>query len=210
MRRARWQEWVSNGFECNARFGCDGFADPYPPHRPLPPLPAEWGSLPRAFVIKARARWSSEAMADSTGVRLTYGKTLISAPAPGSRPRSKLGNRGTRRLAGATDRSGRRGQSRRDALGQGPGQPQLLGQPEPGGRLDRPVRDHARLDFGESARSIQDHPQGAIDPARRNPQTGATGRQALGRRCRQTGANPVPGCICSRAAIDDNWTRRRR
>ena len=57
--------------------------DPYAPLRPLPPLPAEWGSLPRAFVIQARARWSSEAMADSTGVRLTYGKTLISALALG-------------------------------------------------------------------------------------------------------------------------------
>ena len=57
--------------------------DPYAPLRPLPPLPAQWGSLPRAFVIQARARWSHEAMADSTGVRLTYGKTLISALALG-------------------------------------------------------------------------------------------------------------------------------
>ena len=42
-------------------------------------LPEEWRSLPRAFVIQARARWSGEAMADSTGASLTYGKTLIRA-----------------------------------------------------------------------------------------------------------------------------------
>ena len=51
----------------------------YAPLRPLAPLPAEWRSLPRTFVVQARARWTSEAMADSTGASLTYGKTLISA-----------------------------------------------------------------------------------------------------------------------------------
>ena len=51
-----------------------------------------------------------------------------------------------------------------------PGQPQLLGQPKPGGLLDRPVRDHARLDLGQGARSVQDHSQGALDPARGYPQ----------------------------------------
>ena len=56
---------------------------PYAPLRPLPALPAAWGSLPRAFVVQARAHWASEAMADSTGARLTYGKTLISALALG-------------------------------------------------------------------------------------------------------------------------------
>ncbi len=30
---------------------------PYEPLRPLPPLPAAWRSLPRAFVVQARARW---------------------------------------------------------------------------------------------------------------------------------------------------------
>ena len=30
----------------------------FAPCRPLPPLPASWRSLPRAFVIQARARWS--------------------------------------------------------------------------------------------------------------------------------------------------------
>jgi acyl-[acyl-carrier-protein]-phospholipid O-acyltransferase / long-chain-fatty-acid--[acyl-carrier-protein] ligase len=61
----------------------DRESGPYAPLRPLAPLPASWRSLPRAFVIQARARWTSEAMADSTGVRLTYGKTLISALALG-------------------------------------------------------------------------------------------------------------------------------
>jgi acyl-[acyl-carrier-protein]-phospholipid O-acyltransferase / long-chain-fatty-acid--[acyl-carrier-protein] ligase len=49
----------------------------YAPLRALPPMPAEWRSLARAFVIQARARWSLEAMADSTGASLTYGNTLI-------------------------------------------------------------------------------------------------------------------------------------
>jgi acyl-[acyl-carrier-protein]-phospholipid O-acyltransferase / long-chain-fatty-acid--[acyl-carrier-protein] ligase len=57
----------------------DRESGPYAPLRDLAPLPASWCSLPRAFVIQARARWTSEAIADSTGVRLTYGKTLISA-----------------------------------------------------------------------------------------------------------------------------------
>lgn len=57
----------------------DCSTDAYVPLRPLAPLPAQWCSLPRVFVVKARSRWSDEAMADSTGVRLTYGKTLISA-----------------------------------------------------------------------------------------------------------------------------------
>jgi acyl-[acyl-carrier-protein]-phospholipid O-acyltransferase/long-chain-fatty-acid--[acyl-carrier-protein] ligase len=51
----------------------------YAPLRPLPPLPPRWSSLPRVFVIQARARWSAEAMADSTGASLTYGNTLIRA-----------------------------------------------------------------------------------------------------------------------------------
>jgi acyl-[acyl-carrier-protein]-phospholipid O-acyltransferase / long-chain-fatty-acid--[acyl-carrier-protein] ligase len=55
----------------------------YAPLRALPPLPAEWRSLPRTFVIRARGRWSHEAMADSTGASLTYGKTLIGALALG-------------------------------------------------------------------------------------------------------------------------------
>jgi acyl-[acyl-carrier-protein]-phospholipid O-acyltransferase / long-chain-fatty-acid--[acyl-carrier-protein] ligase len=51
----------------------------YAPMRSLPPLPAEWRSLARAFVTQARARWNLEAMADSTGANLTYGNTLIRA-----------------------------------------------------------------------------------------------------------------------------------
>ena len=59
--------------------GADREPGPYAPLHPLAPLPAAWRSLPRVFVVQARARWSSEAMADSTGARLTYGKTLIRA-----------------------------------------------------------------------------------------------------------------------------------
>jgi acyl-[acyl-carrier-protein]-phospholipid O-acyltransferase / long-chain-fatty-acid--[acyl-carrier-protein] ligase len=61
----------------------DRESGPYAPLRPLAPLPAAWRSLPTAFVVQARARWSSEAMADSTGASLTYGKTLVSALALG-------------------------------------------------------------------------------------------------------------------------------
>src|SRR5271155_4518042 len=52
---------------------------PYAPLRSLSPLPEKWQSLPQAFVVQARARWSGEAMADSTGASLTYGQTLIRA-----------------------------------------------------------------------------------------------------------------------------------
>jgi acyl-[acyl-carrier-protein]-phospholipid O-acyltransferase / long-chain-fatty-acid--[acyl-carrier-protein] ligase len=61
----------------------DRATDSYVPLRPLPPLPAKWGSLPRALVVQARERWSGEAMVDSTGARLSYGKTLVSALALG-------------------------------------------------------------------------------------------------------------------------------
>src|SRR4029077_20756378 len=52
---------------------------PYAPLRTLSPTPERWRSLPRALVVQARARWSGEAMADSTGASLTYGQTLIRA-----------------------------------------------------------------------------------------------------------------------------------
>ncbi len=45
----------------------------------LPPLPASWRSLPRAFLDTARAHWSKVGMADSTGVELTFGSSLIRA-----------------------------------------------------------------------------------------------------------------------------------
>jgi acyl-[acyl-carrier-protein]-phospholipid O-acyltransferase/long-chain-fatty-acid--[acyl-carrier-protein] ligase len=53
------------------------------PDRPLPPWPAAWRSLPRAFVLQARARAHAEAMADSTGARLTFGQTFLRALALG-------------------------------------------------------------------------------------------------------------------------------
>src|ERR1700733_9661394 len=58
-------------------FGSSSGNGPYAPSRSLSPLPEKWQSLPRAFVIQARARWSGEAMADSTGASLTYGQTLL-------------------------------------------------------------------------------------------------------------------------------------
>ena len=51
--------------------------------RPLPPLPSRWRSLPRVFVQQARALGNRRAMADSTGVSLTYGQTLLRALALG-------------------------------------------------------------------------------------------------------------------------------
>jgi acyl-[acyl-carrier-protein]-phospholipid O-acyltransferase / long-chain-fatty-acid--[acyl-carrier-protein] ligase len=50
-----------------------------PNPRPLPPLPARWTSLIRAFVEAARAQPGKVAMADSTKVSLTYGDTLLRA-----------------------------------------------------------------------------------------------------------------------------------
>jgi acyl-[acyl-carrier-protein]-phospholipid O-acyltransferase / long-chain-fatty-acid--[acyl-carrier-protein] ligase len=57
----------------------------------LTPLPAAWRSLPRAFVDTARRRWSKEAMADSTGVSLTYGSALVRALALGRALSRELG-----------------------------------------------------------------------------------------------------------------------
>jgi acyl-[acyl-carrier-protein]-phospholipid O-acyltransferase / long-chain-fatty-acid--[acyl-carrier-protein] ligase len=53
------------------------------PEAPLPPLPEGWRSLPRVFVNMARARASAPAIADSTGVSLTYGQTLLRSLALG-------------------------------------------------------------------------------------------------------------------------------
>jgi acyl-[acyl-carrier-protein]-phospholipid O-acyltransferase/long-chain-fatty-acid--[acyl-carrier-protein] ligase len=50
---------------------------PYVPLRELPPLPADWQSLPRAFVHKAREISSRIALADSTGATLSFGETLM-------------------------------------------------------------------------------------------------------------------------------------
>jgi acyl-[acyl-carrier-protein]-phospholipid O-acyltransferase/long-chain-fatty-acid--[acyl-carrier-protein] ligase len=57
----------------------NGKAGLYAPLRELARLPAEWRSLQRAFVHRARASWSQTAMADSTGASLTYGNTLVRA-----------------------------------------------------------------------------------------------------------------------------------
>src|SRR5262245_55672522 len=59
----------------------EGGREPGPcaPLRPLPPLPAAWRSLPRAFVHEVRAHPSRIAMSDSTGATLTYGQTFLRA-----------------------------------------------------------------------------------------------------------------------------------
>jgi acyl-[acyl-carrier-protein]-phospholipid O-acyltransferase/long-chain-fatty-acid--[acyl-carrier-protein] ligase len=57
----------------------------------LDPLPAAWRSLPRAFLDTARKNWSKEAMADSTGVSLTYGSALVRALALGRAVSRELG-----------------------------------------------------------------------------------------------------------------------
>ncbi len=62
-----------------------------PKVRPLPPLPKHWRSLPRVFVHQARARRNRPVMADSTGVSLTYGQTLLRALALGRVLARKLG-----------------------------------------------------------------------------------------------------------------------
>lgn len=66
-------------------------ADLAVPDVPLPPLPAAWRSLPRAFIDTARSRWSKLAMVDSTGVKLTYGSTLVRSLALGRALARELG-----------------------------------------------------------------------------------------------------------------------
>jgi acyl-[acyl-carrier-protein]-phospholipid O-acyltransferase/long-chain-fatty-acid--[acyl-carrier-protein] ligase len=53
------------------------------PDTPLPPPPAGWRSLGRAFVQAARAHRDRRAIADSLGADLTYGETLLRALALG-------------------------------------------------------------------------------------------------------------------------------
>ena len=56
---------------------------PFAPLHELPPLPAQWRSLPRAFIHQARALSSRTAMVDSTGASLTFGQTFLRALALG-------------------------------------------------------------------------------------------------------------------------------
>lgn len=46
---------------------------------PMPSLPPEWRSLPRAFISQARARPSTPAAADSVGTNLTYRELFVRA-----------------------------------------------------------------------------------------------------------------------------------
>lgn len=58
---------------------------------PLPPLPAHWTSLPRAFVRQARASGARTSMADSTKASLTYADTLLRAVVLGRVLKRRLG-----------------------------------------------------------------------------------------------------------------------
>jgi acyl-[acyl-carrier-protein]-phospholipid O-acyltransferase/long-chain-fatty-acid--[acyl-carrier-protein] ligase len=49
----------------------------------MPPLPASWSSLGRAFLVSARARGSAPAFTDSTGAALSYRQALIKSLALG-------------------------------------------------------------------------------------------------------------------------------
>jgi acyl-[acyl-carrier-protein]-phospholipid O-acyltransferase / long-chain-fatty-acid--[acyl-carrier-protein] ligase len=57
--------------------GGNGQAGLYPALRELLPLPAEWRSLQRVFVHRARGSWALTALADSTGASLTFGDAFI-------------------------------------------------------------------------------------------------------------------------------------
>ena len=70
---------MSTGTEARMRGATLATSGPFAPLRELPPLPARWRSLPRAFVHQARALSSRTALADSTGASLTYGQTLLRA-----------------------------------------------------------------------------------------------------------------------------------
>ncbi len=69
---------MSTGVKAPLR-GSKDDAGPFTPLRELPPLPAHWRSLPRAFIHQARALSRRSAMADSTGASLTYGNCLLRA-----------------------------------------------------------------------------------------------------------------------------------
>jgi acyl-[acyl-carrier-protein]-phospholipid O-acyltransferase/long-chain-fatty-acid--[acyl-carrier-protein] ligase len=58
-------------------------ADLAVPDVSLPPLPAAWRSLPRAFLDTSRANWSKVGLTDSTGVALTFGSALVRSLALG-------------------------------------------------------------------------------------------------------------------------------
>jgi acyl-[acyl-carrier-protein]-phospholipid O-acyltransferase/long-chain-fatty-acid--[acyl-carrier-protein] ligase len=49
------------------------------PDRPMPPLPADWQSLPEGFLSGARTHWNRPAIIDSLGTKLTYGQALTRA-----------------------------------------------------------------------------------------------------------------------------------
>lgn len=58
---------------------------------PMPPLPPQWRSLPRAFVHAARMQPDRPALADSTKTSLTYGEAILRAVVLGRALKRALG-----------------------------------------------------------------------------------------------------------------------
>ena len=127
-------------------------AEPYPPLRQLSPFPGHWHSLPRAFIDQARSIGARTALADSTGTSLTYGQTLLRALVLGRVLAREWGPAEHVGLFVPPTVPAAVANLAVSPLGQDPRQSQLLGQPGASRLLDRPVRNHARFDLGQSAR----------------------------------------------------------
>ena len=130
------------------------------------------------------------------------------APRAGPVPGPIGGRRALRGRAAPADGPGGRGQPRAGPPGEGPGQPELHGQPGAGRFADRPVRDHARPDLAQGPRQVQDQARGRAHLARRHPAPGPAGRQALGAR-RSPSWSPIAvlGGVPARAARTTTSTR---
>ena len=139
-------------------------------------LPAVAGSVAVAgphFVLQARERAKDPAMADSTGVELTYGEPLLRALA--------LGRVLARDARGAETYVGLLVPPTVPAavanlaltlLGKIPVNLNYTASQAVVDSVDRPVRDHARPHLAEGPRQVQDHAQGDADLPRRPPEAG--------------------------------------
>ncbi len=175
--------------------GCEA-AGPLP-DRELSPLPHSWRSLQRAFVGTARSLWPQIAMCDSSGVSLTYGQTLIRALALGrvlSRlwgPAARVGLMVPPTVPGAVANL---------AVSLWGKIPVNLNYSASQSLVDSSIDQCGITHVLTSAKVLDKFkitPKGKLDPAGRHPQASATGRQALGRRRRQAGADRAAlGALC--------------
>ncbi len=127
---------------------------------PLPPLPSHWHSLPRVFVHQARAHRGRQAVADSTGVRLTYRQTLLRALALGRVLERTLG---PAPFVGLFLPPTVPTVVANVALALWGKIPVNLNYTASQGLVDASidaVRDHARADVQQGARQVQDHAEG--------------------------------------------------